>query len=178
MVKFMKDAFQITIKEGARCVFEYKENKDQKYIFDVLGDKEYEGTSFDFYINDGDVEVFFEIKFTENGFGKAKADDRHVCKVQQYIELLPRGLRDKVDESSFFKYYQLFRNIIRAKNENKYVIFVTDANNPSTNKQIEDFQTSFESDLDSKHVVFKTWQELKESYPYPGKLPFQFKALW
>ena len=49
-----------------------------------------EGTNFDFHISDGDKEYFFEIKFTENGFGKASNDDRHSQKIKDiyiWIEL-------------------------------------------------------------------------------------------
>ena len=54
----------IKISRFAICTFEYCPDKEEK-------------TQFDFHIQDGDVEVFFEIKYTEYGFGKAEKDDKH-----------------------------------------------------------------------------------------------------
>lgn len=180
-VEFMKKAFHIDIHVGAKCDFEYKESKADKYRFVINRKREYEGTSFDFHIVDGDVEVFFEIKFTEDGFGNAENDDRHRCKAAQYKELLPQSLKDKVEVEDIMKYYQLFRNIIRADNENKYVVFITDGNNPSTkaeaDKDKDGFMKKFGKYLDLNHVKFKTWQDLGNNFPKHTELPFQFKAI-
>lgn len=168
LVRFMKKAFNITIHEGAKCYFEYKEVDIEKYTFNVLGKKEYEGTSFDFHIKDADVEVYFEIKFTEDGFKKENTttDERHRCKANQYVGILPSYLKNKVNEDDFLRNYQIFRNIIRAEDENKYVIFITDGNNPHTNKDITNFFNSFGKYIESSHIQFKTWQELINIYPY------------
>ena len=181
MVAFLKRVFAIDIHIGAKCDFEYKENDHAhaRYRFKVLDRQEYEGTSFDFHIHDGNVEVFFEIKFTEDGFGKAKKDDRgrHVCKAEQYRKLLPQSLKNNVTTEDILSYYQIFRNIIRAENENKYVIFITDTNNPSTNKEKYEFMEKFGKYLDSKHIIFETWQKLAEAYQHFEELPFQLKAI-
>ncbi|MDE5608596.1 MAG: hypothetical protein K2I64_06655 [Muribaculaceae bacterium] len=173
MVKFMKDAFNIEIHEGAKCDFEYKED----IKFDVLGKSENEGTSFDFHIKDDKVEVYFEIKFTEDGFAKEKkdADERHKCKARQYEKLLPEYLKDNATAEDILLNYQIFRNIIRADNDKKYVIFITDGNNPATNEDIKAFLEKFGTYIDSNHIQFKTWQEIKDKYPF--KLPMQFEAL-
>lgn len=176
MVKFVKDAFGITIRKGAICDFEYKE-KYKPYLFEVQNQTEYEGTSFDFHIEDGDTEVYFEIKFSEEKFGKAKSDNRHDAKAKQYLRCLPEAYKGKITDNELLDYYQIFRNIIRAKNDNKYVIFITDGANPGTNKDISRFIAFLKGkgiELPA-NVKFVTWQDIKDKYPCP--LPFQFEAL-
>lgn len=180
MVKFVKDAFGITIHEGAQCEFEYKEDF-APYIFTFKSnDKvktEYEGTNFDFHIADGDTELYFEIKLTEEEFKKEKPDGRHENKAELYIELMPEPFNGKISVDEMLAFYQIFRNIIRAKDSNKYVIFITDGANPSTNKDIEKFNAMLkEKGIElPANVIFTTWQEVKDKYPC--ELPFQFKAL-
>ena len=177
LVLFMKKVFGIEIHEGAECQFEYTERR-KPYMFKLAGKYEYEGTSFDFHIKDGDVEVYFEIKFTENGFGKAKNDERHLEKVTQYKKLLSVHPNCEVGLQEFLENYQLLRNVIRANNRNKSVIFITDANNEATNKGIKSFLKLF-----GKHenVKFITWQEIRKIFEveeiYPGQLPYQFAAM-
>lgn len=179
LVDFMEKAFNIAITTEAYCLFEYKEKNINRYMFDIFGVKEYEGTSFDFHIKDKNMEVFFEIKFTENGFGNAKKDTngRHECKAKKYVELLPESLKRITTTDDILNYYQLFRNIIRANDKSKYVIFITDNNNPSTNKEISTFKNKFFKFIDSKQVIFETWQNLKKTYTCFNELPFQFNAI-
>lgn len=174
MISFAKEVLGINISSAAQCYFEYTE-KRKPYIFEVEGKDEYEGTSFDFYIKDGDIEIYFEIKFTENGFSKAAMDSRHDEKITQYRKLLPSYLNKKPTDGEFRKYYQLFRNIIRS-GKNKYVVFLTDENNPSTEKEKTDFQELFGT---SAYIKFITWQDIKNSADgfYPCKLPYQFNAM-
>lgn len=175
MILFIKDALGIDIHKGSECKFEYAE-KIEPYKFDVDKDGKrivgYEGTYFDFHIQDGEVEVYFEIKFTEEGFAKEKADIRHKAKAKEYLKIAPQFLREIVSEPiAFLKHYQVFRNIIRAKDKNKYIVFITDGNNPATNhdkKLMEELHLP-------KTVIFKTWQELTAFYPF--ELPFQLKAI-
>lgn len=174
MVDFVKEAFGIEIHVGAKCQFEYKQDNDSDYKFNFDGKEEYEGTSFDFHIQDGDTEIFFEIKFTEEGFSKAKDDERHNCKAEQYIELLPEVLRNTTTIEDVRNHYQLYRNIIRANGKDKYVVFITDEDNPTTAKEIEEFKKGKELD---KHIIFKTWQELAEKYVKFAELPPQIKAI-
>ena len=75
LVQFVNSILGISISENATCSFEYTENH-APYIFKISGNEEYEGTCFDFHIKDGSTEIFFEIKLTESGFGKATEDER------------------------------------------------------------------------------------------------------
>lgn len=180
MVKFINDAFGIKIDEGAQCQFEYTEYH-APYIFavpktDDISDIiwEYEGTSFDFHISDAKTEIYFEIKLTEYGFGKAKNDKRHRVKAEQYIQLLPT-LKKEVTIEDFLDYYQIFRNVCRAKNKNAYVIFISDGSNPRTELEKECFDIQFGTPT---NVQFATWQSLSQIYTNCNcNLPFQLKAL-
>lgn len=177
MVVFIKNSFGIDIHIGAKCEFEYKE-KIEPYLFDVDKDGNviggYEGTSFDFHIQDVDVEIYFEIKFTEKGFNKEKADGRHEVKAAEYCRIAPQFFREIVKEpEEFLKQYQIYRNIIRVTDNGKYVVFISDGNNPATNQDILEVK---QLDL-PVNIQFKTWQELVLPELYPFELPFQLKAI-
>lgn len=175
MVRFIKDALSIDISVGAECGFEYQEKKEP-YLFDVDKDGNiingYEGTSFDFHIQDGETEIYFEIKFTEDGFKKENDDKRHLVKVEKYLENAPDFLRIIVPTPhEFLNQYQIYRNIIRVKDNNKFVVFITDGNNPATNKDRE----IMEALALPQNVKFTTWQDLIPYYPF--ELPYQLKAI-
>lgn len=190
LVELLK-SIGITIHTGAECKFEYKEEDKEEYKFKVHNQYgkeviEYEGTSFDFHIKDNDIEVFFEIKFTEDGFGKACKNkkhpenmERHKEKAEQYKKLLlniPKqilSLKQEPSVDEILMNYQLFRNLIRV-GENKYVVFITDAKNTSTKAEKKNFQKKYEK---SKNVIFVTWQKIREVAIdlYPHELPFQFE---
>ena len=170
LVKFVKDFLGISISENATCSFEYTE-KHAPYIFNVSGGEEYEGTCFDFHIKDGSTEIFFEIKLTEYGFGKATEDERHTQKAEQYVKLLSKQYT--LEKTEMLQHYQIFRNLTRASNENSYVVFITDGDNPQTNSEISDFQEKYDM---RDNVRFLTWQEIAEKYQRE-ELPFQLKAI-
>ena len=73
-----------------------------------------EGTNFDFTIPlDTGSRIYFEVKYTENGFGSAKADDEHLFKFQNIYQ--PRT-SDRFEASyctaaGFLKNYQIVRNL-------------------------------------------------------------------
>lgn len=85
----------------------------RQWAFEAIPDPE-EGTNFDFLLElmDG-RRIYGEVKLTESGFGTAKPNQRRLLKRTQIY--LPR-LHGKVhaetlDESTFFRRYQLLRNI-------------------------------------------------------------------
>ena len=80
-------------------------------------------TNFDFYLKCSSAinrrtEIFFEIKYTENGFGKAKPDEKHKKKFNEtYLPLVKNSvfLTDSCkEESIFLDHYQLLRNFVHA----------------------------------------------------------------
>ena len=126
----------IPIEKGAKCTFEYTDNLDK---MEKPRDKP---TEFDFHIIGSDVEVFFEIKYTENSFGEAKKDDNHKEKYELvYKSLLEKApcLNHTPEFEEFAKLYQLYRNAIRITDKNKHLILLYPKNNTTVNKEATTF---------------------------------------
>lgn len=102
-----------------------------------------EGTNFDFYIQyESSAQIFFELKYTENDFGSAKANKGHIKKYNNvYKDLLKTVIKDHFKEqSNFLKHYQIIRNLIYIGfNKNNSVIFIF----PKRNDDL----------IKSKHVI-------------------------
>lgn len=155
LIKLLGDCkLDIKTCNDAECQFEYVQGDEYKE----------EGTNFDFYLRSGETEVFFEIKYTEEGFGKCKNDEKHEEKFKKVYQ----GLIGNCDaiknpvrfDDEFRKYYQLFRNSIRAKDKNKYVVFIYDENNNCCKKQLKKFRENYITDKYKIHIIGITWQEL------------------
>jgi Restriction Endonuclease associating with ARP len=93
-------------------------------------------TNFDFYLHlSNNFKVYFEIKYTESEFGKAKNDNEHRDKyVKTYLPLLKNN--DYInpefsDVNNFLDSYQIMRNLSHI-NEDSFVVFVY----PEANKKI------------------------------------------
>lgn len=165
-VKLLSDC-GINISENAYCEFEYSDGM-------MWGDKA-EGTSFDFHISDGDSEYFFEIKFTEDGFGKAEDSDYHIRKINDiYLDKIKNiSGNSEISADDCLEYYQLIRNVIRGDRESKTVVFITDACNPSTNKDWKQFKDKMLQHPSVK-VIPLTWQAINKNWPDGIEKPFQF----
>jgi hypothetical protein len=92
-----------------------------------------EGTNFDFHITlVGGRHIYFEVKLCERGFGKVKANERHLKKLDEiYRErLLGKVGPDSLAEKTFFRNYQLLRNIsyLSPDLEHQLVIICPQAN--------------------------------------------------
>jgi hypothetical protein len=93
-------------------------------------------TNFDFFI-ECSKKIFFEIKYTEREFGKAKKDGSHkekfiktyqpLLRVNGYIKQEYKGV------DSFLNYYQIMRNLVHI-NSNSFVVFLY----PEANKNVHD----------------------------------------
>lgn len=119
----------IKISSSAICSFEYCPDKEEK-------------TQFDFHVQDGNIEVFFEIKYTEDGFGKAEKDNAHKNKFKTtYNDYLEKQtvLTSRPEFEEFANHYQLYRNAIRITDKNKYVILLYPEANEKTNIQALEF---------------------------------------
>lgn len=137
------------VSEYAKCEFEYKFNDD-------------EGTSFDFCIMDDNVSILFEIKYTENGFGKAKDDKRHNDKFDAvYKELIKKQntVSKKVEPNVFFNSYQLFRNAIRTS-DNVYSVVIYPRDNEICSEEFYNFKSSeWIENENRKRLMNITWEE-------------------
>lgn len=141
------------ITNDAECKFEYKPYEN-------------EGTEFDFYIKqDACKEIFFEIKYTENGFGKAKDDKEHNEKFESTYKSMIADcvcLKDKTNIPSlkFFNDYQLFRNVIRVTDKNKFSIFIFPKENENIVSSFERFKKCYISEEYSDNVKALYWEDL------------------
>jgi len=102
------------------CKFEHESEIESQY-------KATRKTNFDFFISDDNQRVYFEVKYTENGFGSAKNDDEHREKFNLvYKPLLLDNLyiNDESKSQEFFlQHYQIMRNLVHI-NENSTAVFV------------------------------------------------------
>lgn len=155
----------VSFSDNARCFFEY-EQEEREWQGERTNNSK--GTNFDFYLRSGDVEIFFEIKYTEDGFGIFQKDKNELLRHQNkydsfYSDKLANcpALKKKVEYGEEFrKNYQLLRNTIRATSRNKYVVFVYDANNPHAYNQLNQFLSEYIADEYKKNVVAIEWQKL------------------
>ena len=140
--------------DNAECQYEYCPD-------------EAEYTNFDFYIEgEGHYKVYFEIKYTENGFGSCKNDEEHTQKFNNtYKDMISNCacLKKKPTFEEFRKYYQLFRNVLRVTKEhgdNEYVVFLFPEKNTVVQKQLHEFVAEYISDNWKQHVLEVHWEEL------------------
>lgn len=148
--------------KNAECEFE-KVFHDNDWKWNNNGKTLDEGTNFDFYIKAENAEIFFEIKYTEYGFGKVKKEDEDKIQNksnQLYNNKIKKCIAIKDKERINFDFikahYQLIRNIVRIQKENQYVLFITDHNNPATKNEWDKVKEIF----DEKHVLFIDWREI------------------
>lgn len=98
-------------------------------------------TSFDFYVKTrSNFELFVEVKYTEEGFGKAKRDPEHEEKFNKtYSSLLKRltYLNPICSEMDFFlNHYQVLRNLVHISGDSN-VIFLFPRDNLKVSKEAE-----------------------------------------
>lgn len=123
-------------------------------------------TNFDFYIElKSGVKIYFEIKYTENEFGKAKHNTEYKNKFNSmYKELLKKCSAIKADfktEKYFLSNYQLMRNLIHI-NENSYVVFLFPKNNINIRRKSEWAKNEVVYEKFNHHFMPITWEDLVE----------------
>jgi len=123
-------------------------------------------TNFDFYLKcsaPNCSEIFFEVKFTENGFGKAKPDDEHKKKFKEtYLPLVERSkyLNENCRNESFFLgHYQLLRNLVHI-DYSSYVVFLFPSANHKAKKEVEEMYQHILNDLGRSMVRVVFLEEL------------------
>lgn len=167
LVKLLHDnGINICLCDGAKCKFEYV-NLEPEW--------EDEGTNFDFFLESGEKKIYFEIKYTEQGFGGCKNDEKHKNKFEGNYMNFKGGYKEKIEEchaikegmkheikfdEDFRKNYQLFRNVIRVINKKTYSVFIYDERNEIILTQFKNFRDNYISDEYKENVIAITWQEL------------------
>ncbi len=139
----------IKISHFAICSFEYCPDKEEK-------------TQFDFHIQDGNIELFFEIKYTEYGFGKSEKDDRHKDKFKTIYEKYINEqicLKSKPNFDEFAYHYQLYRNTIRITDKNKYVVLLYPEANKKANSEAIEFCGKIKEEY-KNNVLCLYWEDI------------------
>ena len=140
------------------------ENKNSSCKFEYIQPNT-DTTNFDFYLKCGDVEVFFEIKYTEKEFAKKKITPESELQYEKvYKPMISKAehiFKDKVSSASdFLKNFQLLRNAIRAIDNNKYVVFICPRAHDNLVNQYNKFKEQFLSPKGEEHVKLVTWESL------------------
>ena len=123
--------------------------------------KNYRPTSFDFYIETKTgKKIFFEIKYTEQEFGKAKEDEIHIAKFNNVYKNNLQVIKKEYHEPIvFLKNYQILRNLI-CVSENSFVVFLYPNKNSKIKNQAESAQLKILNDNVKDNLFNKTWEEL------------------
>ena len=130
-----------------------------------------EGTSFDFIVYDCNTEIRFEIKFTEDGFGKTNKDSKSKSGIshhQKYKNIYQPWLnkstvvRNPDTEKDFFCNYQLFRNVIignrpGAKRE-IYNVFIYPSWNTKCAREFDNFTKNYV--VDKSRILSLEWNNV------------------
>lgn len=138
---------------GAVCNFEYIDDSE-------------ENTNFDFYFKKEDVEVFFEIKYTEREFSKkSSAKDPHAQYESIYKPMIENTkelfIGETISEQDFNnEYYQLARNSIRATSADKHVFFVCPKEHEELINQFVEFSDKYLTEKGKERIKLITWEDL------------------
>lgn len=121
-------------------------------------------TSFDFYFQTLEgSNIFFEIKYTENGFGKAGHDLDHIDKFNRTYEPAMKkcgAINDAYKTmNQFLDNYQVMRNLVNINAKN-YVVFIYPEGNLNIKNDAEDVKNNIISKNWHKHFIPLTWEAL------------------
>jgi hypothetical protein len=118
-------------------------------------------TSFDFYFETvSGKKVHFEIKYTEQEFGKAIHDLEHINKYNLIYKNHCTAISQQYSNvESFLDNYQLMRNLIHLA-DNSYVVFIYPENNKKIKAQAEFAKLNFVKPQYQQYVINLTWEKL------------------
>jgi len=125
-----------------------------------------ERTNFDFYFRNGDIEVFFEIKYTEEEFSKSSSAKNPFKQYAEIYKELIAKCKDVFvnggisEEDMNRKYYQLVRNSIRATSNDKHVFFVCPQAHEDLRIQFHNFSEQCLTDYGRNQVRLITWEDM------------------
>jgi len=118
-------------------------------------------TSFDFYFETtSGKKLYFEIKYTESKFGNGKINsDKFECVYSKYLNPLESSFHSS---QSFYKNYQILRNLIHIA-EDSYVVFIYPQDNSGIRSSADRVKREFLISNYHKHFFAVTWERLFES---------------
>ena len=118
------------------ATFEYESTLETT----LRSNREVRKTSFDFHIQGTESEIFAEVKYTEDGFGSATADQEHLDKFNDtYLPLVEGSqylAQQCKDRTFFLDHYQILRNLVHIS-ECSYVIALFPFANIAVRKEVE-----------------------------------------
>lgn len=146
-----------------------------------------ENTNFDFFLEGTDPKksIYFEIKYTEQGFGTCRNDEDHKIKFDTiYKDMIDNCacLSKKPTEfnEEWRKNYQLFRNVLRITNnnwENEYVVFLFPKMNKAAKTHFENFKAEYIIPAYDEHIKEVFWEDLTEYMSNKFRQKFFFYTL-
>lgn len=148
-----------------------KNSKVVDAVFEYIpNSKEY--TNFDFYLKfDNNVQVTWEIKFTESEFKSVYNGNKIEKYINKYNEIYVSMFKnsyyatiinkyyDDFSVDNFFKHYQINRNILYAKTKDDYVIFLSPRENYNLDKG-RDYIEKISLKCKTNHIKNIFWEEL------------------
>lgn len=115
----------------------YSKQQIARIVFEDIPNQE-EGTNFDLaiYLANGD-RFYFETKLGEQEFGSTKNDERHKTKLKTIYCPMLKGkvVPAALEESAFFRNYQIMRNIAYS-GPHCHVVFLVPGSNDSLNRDL------------------------------------------
>ena len=140
---------------------EYDENAIVKFEYIERG----ENTNFDFILHTKSIKIYCEIKYTEPDFGikcESKRDNHFQNQYADMVDKCSHLWKREVDKNDFMnKYFQLFRNVIRARTDNDYVFFICPQDRDDLKKSFDSLKNTYlKEGVDN--VQFITWESLIE----------------
>lgn len=154
----------------------------EQFAFEKIISKK-EGTNFDFYMQlKSGKQIFFEIKYTEDGFGKATDTETYRRKYKDvYRERLTGKIQNPDDEyQTLITNYQLLRNISYVDVQRKdSLIIICPRDNTKLYQEFENVKSDvIAPDLHDK-IKLITWEtmilELKCKLDHIGNVPSRFR---
>lgn len=128
-----------------------------------------EGTNFDFYMQlSGGERFYFEIKYTEDGFGSIPAEKTNDGKYSRkwdnvYSKHLQQSLYLKdIPKDDFYRHYQIMRNISYIQTEKDYTVLLFPNENYNLVKQLTK-AIGLEDRQRMKNVIILDWSRLISS---------------
>lgn len=119
-------------------------------------------TNFDFYFEtESGKHFYFEIKYTEEGFGVALNDTKHREKYEDvYKQNLSKVIQQEYcDMEIFFKHYQIIRNLIHI-DDNSYVIFLYPGKNIKVSQSAQFAKSNIIKPEFSCNLINITWEDI------------------
>jgi len=163
------EIIQINNPENLKFEFEYESPKEKS--------KGYKPTNFDLYVSNNDLNLYFEIKYTDdfNACDKTKYEE-----YEKKYEDMYRGFANKVikDEwntpEHFCDNYQIMRNLVHI-DENSFVIFLYHDKHTKTDKQVAKAKKFLKTDYQNR-LICLTWDDLYSEIKKEMKSVFEKDA--